>query len=532
MAQIVWTFMAAAIVIGLALVSVWIIRKFFTGSLRAGAKGKQPRLGIVDAVNIDPKRKLVLIRRDDVEHLLLVGGQNDMLVEPGIARTGKTAKRQPPLFSEPWPDLAESSADDVATGAPPQAAPRPARLKPEAPVPATRRPEPKTQPPQVTAAAAVVTEPSVAPLPTILPAETPTAPVEWPVFSAPEEAEERDPDDADASHADAPLPSVQPVVPDERVAAPAARQEPSSAPASPRLSAPRQPAAPAPSFLRSRSVEGSDQAPAEPVRPAAPPRPVTTPTWPQQPVTAPARQAEQPAISAGDRSGRVGASATPAPVSQPSAVAASPQAGEPRRDAARVSAEPTAPTEEQREPFVPSIKPEDSLLDGADTVGRGPLSVRSFVTNVQQSRSREGSPAPAVEPRPLDLRPSRPTFPPRREPRIEPELPQPPRPQQSAAQESPVPAADSPMPARPPQPDVQPRPSLARLFTEDADDPISPSRTAAGASSPLQQPSSQEPEPAAFTDGETKGTASRPKTLEEEMEALLGDFSLDAPERR
>ena len=33
---------------------------------------------------MDGKRKLLLVRRDDVEHLLIIGGPVDMVVETGI----------------------------------------------------------------------------------------------------------------------------------------------------------------------------------------------------------------------------------------------------------------------------------------------------------------------------------------------------------------------------------------------------------------------------------------------------------------
>lgn len=42
------------------------------------------RLSISEQYNIDAKRRLVLIRRDDVEHLILTGGPVDVVVETGI----------------------------------------------------------------------------------------------------------------------------------------------------------------------------------------------------------------------------------------------------------------------------------------------------------------------------------------------------------------------------------------------------------------------------------------------------------------
>ena len=43
------------------------------------------RLEIVEHASLDGRRKLVLIRRDDVEHLLMTGGPVDVVVETGIS---------------------------------------------------------------------------------------------------------------------------------------------------------------------------------------------------------------------------------------------------------------------------------------------------------------------------------------------------------------------------------------------------------------------------------------------------------------
>ena len=44
---------------------------------------REKRLGVVETAIVDQKR-LVLVRRDDVEHLIIVGGPVDMVVETGI----------------------------------------------------------------------------------------------------------------------------------------------------------------------------------------------------------------------------------------------------------------------------------------------------------------------------------------------------------------------------------------------------------------------------------------------------------------
>ena len=51
-----------------------------------GGRTRQPRLGLVDAFSLDGQRQLVLVRRDNVEHLVMIGGPNDVLVELQINR--------------------------------------------------------------------------------------------------------------------------------------------------------------------------------------------------------------------------------------------------------------------------------------------------------------------------------------------------------------------------------------------------------------------------------------------------------------
>ncbi|MFC6024907.1 hypothetical protein [Methylobacterium mesophilicum] len=69
---------------------VFTVRRLTGRSLalpgRTPARGRQPRLGIVDVYELDRARQLILLRRDNVEHLLLVGGPNDVVVERNIQR--------------------------------------------------------------------------------------------------------------------------------------------------------------------------------------------------------------------------------------------------------------------------------------------------------------------------------------------------------------------------------------------------------------------------------------------------------------
>jgi flagellar protein FliO/FliZ len=50
--------------------------------------GQKPRISVLDVYDLDARRQLVLLRRDNVEHLLLIGGTSDVLIESHILRPG------------------------------------------------------------------------------------------------------------------------------------------------------------------------------------------------------------------------------------------------------------------------------------------------------------------------------------------------------------------------------------------------------------------------------------------------------------
>lgn len=70
-----------ALLILLALVAAILIFKLFNQRVR-GRKGQ--RLGITEFHEIDKTRRIVLVRRDDIEHLVMIGGNQDMVIESGI----------------------------------------------------------------------------------------------------------------------------------------------------------------------------------------------------------------------------------------------------------------------------------------------------------------------------------------------------------------------------------------------------------------------------------------------------------------
>lgn len=77
-------FVAVLALIGVA---AWLVRRFASSRLGSNAnRGRMPRLAVIDAAVVDGRRRLVLVRRDNIEHLLMIGGPTDIVVEQNIMR--------------------------------------------------------------------------------------------------------------------------------------------------------------------------------------------------------------------------------------------------------------------------------------------------------------------------------------------------------------------------------------------------------------------------------------------------------------
>lgn len=99
--------LAAAIVAGL-----WSYRVATTGDTSFSLAWlfpprPEPRLAVMEQASVDRHRRLVLIRRDDVEHLIMTGGPVDVVIETGIAAPREEASAlgaervepEPPIFA-------------------------------------------------------------------------------------------------------------------------------------------------------------------------------------------------------------------------------------------------------------------------------------------------------------------------------------------------------------------------------------------------------------------------------------------------
>lgn len=78
-------FVAALIfVLGLIGGTAWIFRHFKLAERWASFAPAARRLQVIESLPLDPRRRLMIIRRDDTEHLIVLGANNETVVETDI----------------------------------------------------------------------------------------------------------------------------------------------------------------------------------------------------------------------------------------------------------------------------------------------------------------------------------------------------------------------------------------------------------------------------------------------------------------
>lgn len=89
----------STIFMALGVAAVAIILAIIFRLLRGNVRGRKgSRLGISEYYEIDKARRLVLLRRDDVEHLVLIGGGEDLVIESGIGAQAPGVGAAPPMM--------------------------------------------------------------------------------------------------------------------------------------------------------------------------------------------------------------------------------------------------------------------------------------------------------------------------------------------------------------------------------------------------------------------------------------------------
>ena len=97
------TLLNSAFALGIVLVAIvlglWALKVLTKAGSNFG-RGKAPRLTVVDVARVDAKRQVMIIRRDNVEHVIMTGGPQDLVIESGIAVSDAAP---PPPVATPRP---------------------------------------------------------------------------------------------------------------------------------------------------------------------------------------------------------------------------------------------------------------------------------------------------------------------------------------------------------------------------------------------------------------------------------------------
>jgi len=102
------TIVALIVIVALGLLAAWLLRGYLSGgSGSAGlfGGGRDRRIGVIDSASVDGRRKLLLIQRDGVEHLIMTGGPVDVVIETGISPQRRPAYEHYPQSRQQQPQV-------------------------------------------------------------------------------------------------------------------------------------------------------------------------------------------------------------------------------------------------------------------------------------------------------------------------------------------------------------------------------------------------------------------------------------------
>jgi flagellar protein FliO/FliZ len=139
--------LAALALLVIILVVWWLIRKAIGDRLNMSDKpdrrGRPPRLGITESFAVDRQgRRLVMVRRDNVEHLVMIGGPNDVLIESNVIRGERAVVARPEVRISEADLVPQPAVPEPAPPAPLSPKPAPKPVEVAAPLPAPAPPAP------------------------------------------------------------------------------------------------------------------------------------------------------------------------------------------------------------------------------------------------------------------------------------------------------------------------------------------------------------------------------------------------------
>jgi flagellar protein FliO/FliZ len=87
--------LAFIVALGILGAGGYLWRRLAGATRTTGPQGRQRRLAVIYAAGVDAARRLVLVRRDNTEHLLLIGGPTDIVIESNIGKGASAATTSP-----------------------------------------------------------------------------------------------------------------------------------------------------------------------------------------------------------------------------------------------------------------------------------------------------------------------------------------------------------------------------------------------------------------------------------------------------
>ena len=147
-----WAIIGCAALVLLCLLYL-LLKRARSGTYVAGGRNRKARLAVMDATAIDTHRRLVLVRRDNVEHLILIGGHSDIVVERDINVHGTSKPHLIASDAPHAPELQPAPAKVQLARAEPAPPAQPVQQQQHLPPPPPRQPVAPPRPtPQIQAA--------------------------------------------------------------------------------------------------------------------------------------------------------------------------------------------------------------------------------------------------------------------------------------------------------------------------------------------------------------------------------------------
>ncbi len=117
---VLWSVLGLAFIL-VAIIAILALRRLFGATFNMSGspdrRNRPARLGVTDFFNLDRQgRRLVIVRRDNVEHLVLIGGPNDLLIERNIIRGVRP--ELPVMDTSTRPTVTSKLQDDLSIEAP------------------------------------------------------------------------------------------------------------------------------------------------------------------------------------------------------------------------------------------------------------------------------------------------------------------------------------------------------------------------------------------------------------------------------